>query len=83
MQAKDRANALFKELESQAKPDLAKNKKITLAISHSDDLFEAEKLKELVIKNYPQIKIEFLTLMGPAIGSHTGPGTLICCFTED
>jgi DegV family protein with EDD domain len=63
MQAKDTANALFKELETLAKAGFAENKKITLAISHSDDLFEAEKLKDMLIKSYPQIKIEFLTLM--------------------
>lgn len=83
MQAKDTANALFKQIEGLVKEPLAQGKKISIGISHSDTLFEAEKLKDLIIKNFPEIKIEFLTTMGPAIGSHTGPGTLICCFVED
>jgi fatty acid-binding protein DegV len=83
MQAKDTANALFKQIEELVKEPLAQGKKISIGISHSDTLFEAEKLKDLIIKNFPEIKIEFLTTMGPAIGSHTGPGTLICCFVED
>ena len=83
MQAKDTANALFKQIESLIKDPLAQGKKISIGISHSDTLFEAEKLKELLIKNFPEIKIEFLADMGSVIGAHTGPGTLVSCFIED
>jgi fatty acid-binding protein DegV len=62
MQAKDTANALFKQIVELVKEPLAQGKKISIGISHSDTLFEAEKLKDLIIKNFPEIKIEFLPL---------------------
>lgn len=83
MQAQDTANALFKQIESVVKEPLANNKKISVAISHADNLAEAQKLEELIIKNYPQIKIEFVTTMGSVIGAHVGPGALISCSIQD
>lgn len=83
MQAQDTANALFKQTENIIKDPLSNNKKISLAITHADNLTEAQKLKELFIKNYPQIKIEFVTQMGPVIGAHVGPGALISCTIQD
>ena len=83
MQAQDTANALFKQTESVIKDPLANNKKVSVAITHADNLAEAQKLKELFIKNYPQIKIEFVATMGPVIGAHVGPGALISCTIQD
>jgi len=83
MHAQDTANALFKQTESVIKDPLANNKKVSVAITHSDNLAEAKKLEELFIKNYPQIKIEFVATMGPVIGAHVGPGALISCTIQD
>lgn len=83
MQAKDTANALFKQIESIIKEPLAQGKKISIAISHADAAEEAKKLEEIFAKNYPQVKIEFVAPMGSVIGAHVGPGALISCTIQD
>ncbi|MDD5569436.1 MAG: DegV family protein [Candidatus Pacebacteria bacterium] len=83
MQAKDTAGALFKQLESDTKKPLEESKKITVVISHANNLPEAEKLRNLITEKYPQIEILFSTLTGPVIGAHVGPGALICCYMQD
>jgi DegV family protein with EDD domain len=83
MQAKDTANALFKQMETTVKPALEQGKKVSVGISHSDSLADAETLKKTITEKYPQIKIEFVTATGPVIGAHIGPGALICCSVED
>jgi len=82
MQAKDTSDALFKQIESVIKKPLSENKSCKIAISHADNLEEAQKLKTLIEDKYPQIKIEFLSITSPVIGCHVGPGTLICCSIE-
>lgn len=83
MQAKDTAEALFKQLGASIKETLRNNGKIRVGISHFGNPVEAEKLKDLIEQICPQIKIDFVTTMGPVVGSHTGPGTLICCYTDN
>ncbi|MBO7148783.1 MAG: DegV family protein [Clostridia bacterium] len=50
-----------------------------VAISHSDCLDEAEKLAE-ALKQAHGVDVEFITDIGPVIGAHTGPGTLVLFF---
>lgn len=83
MQAKDTANALLKQLEDVIKKPLNNGKKCRVAISHADNLEQAQRLRGLIEEKYPQIKIEFVSITSPVIGSHVGPGTLICCSLED
>lgn len=83
MQAKDTADALFKQLGTSVKESLRNGGKIRVGISHFGNPTEAEKLKDLIEQICPQIKIDFVTTMGPVVGSHTGPGTLICCYTDN
>jgi DegV family protein with EDD domain len=83
MQAKDTADALFKQVESIIKKPLSENKSCNIAISHADNLEEAQKLRTLLLDKYPQVKIEFLSITSMVIGCHVGPGTLICCSIEN
>jgi len=83
MQAKDTADALFKQIESVIKKPLSESKACTIAISHADNLEEAQKLRTLIIDKYPQVKIEFISVTSMVIGCHVGPGTLICCSIEN
>jgi len=78
MQAKDTANALFKQAEELIKKD----DHCHLAISHADSLEEAQKLEKLIKENYPEVKIDFISLTSVVIGSHIGPGLLIACLIE-
>ena len=82
MQAKDTANALFKQLEDTLKKPLSEGEKCRVAISHADNLEEAQKLRGLIEEKYPQVKIEFISITSIVIGAHVGPGTLICCSSE-
>lgn len=77
MQAKDIPTALLKELEKESK-----GKKIKVAIVHADNLKGAEKLKEMIEKEMPNVEIAFLSLIDSVIGVHVGPGTLICAWHE-
>lgn len=83
MQAKDTANALFKQLEETIKKPLAEGKKCRVAISHADNLEQAQRLRSLIEEKYPQVKFEFISVTSTVIGAHVGPGTLICCSLEN
>ena len=83
MQAKDTAEALFKQFEDVAKKPLSENKVCRVAISHADNLEGAQKLRTLIEEKYPQIKVEFISVTSMVIGCHVGPGTIICCSIEN
>lgn len=77
MRAKDVPTALLKELRKEAG-----NRKIKIAITHADNLEEAQKLKEMIVKKVKNAEIVFLSLMDPIIGVHAGPGTLVLSWFE-
>ncbi|MBF7096499.1 DegV family protein [Alkalibacter mobilis] len=52
--------------------------KQTVALSHCDDIEEAEKLMEMIKERFGTENF-IINMMGSAIGAHTGPGT-ICVF---
>lgn len=83
MQAKDTAEALFKQFEDIAKKPLAENKTCRVAISHADNLDGAQRLRTLIEDKYPQVKVEFISLTSMVIGCHVGPGTVICCTVDN
>jgi DegV family protein with EDD domain len=83
MQAKDTADAMFKQFEDVAKKPLSENKTCRVAISHADNLEGAQKLRALIEEKYPQIKVEFISITSMVIGCHVGPGTVLCCSIEN
>jgi DegV family protein with EDD domain len=84
MNAKDIAEALFNQFEDMNKKSLLDGKNFRVAISHADNIAGAEKLKSLFESKYPsQVKIDFTSMTGIFIGSHVGPGTLMCCILEE
>lgn len=83
MQAKDPATALLKALDDIVKEPLEKGKKCRIIITHGDNGLEAEKIKASVDEKYGEsVRTEFIGLIGPVIGAHVGPGSLICCITD-
>jgi DegV family protein with EDD domain len=78
MQAKDTADAMFKQFEEVTKKSLSENKKCRVAISHGGNLEGAQKLRTLIEDKYPEVKIEFISIISMVIGCHVGPGTIIC-----
>jgi DegV family protein with EDD domain len=84
MNAKDISEALFNQFEDINKKSLAEGKIYRIAISHADNIVGAEKLEQMFSKKYPsQVKIDFISMTGVFIGSHVGPGTLMCCTLEE
>ena len=78
--SKDTAEALFKHFENIAD----KSKKYRVGISHADNIAEAEELKRIFeAKCSEGVKVEFVNMAGIIIGSHVGPGTVICSIIEE
>jgi len=55
---------------SEDAPDLR------VAIAHADAPDRADALKEMVRRTRPQAQLELVTLLGPVVGTHAGPGTV-------
>lgn len=84
MNASDTAEALLRQFEDVNRKSLASGSKYVIAISHADNIYEAEKLKKLFEIKYPvQTKVLFMSMTGVFIGSHVGPGTLMCCSLQE
>jgi DegV family protein with EDD domain len=83
MNAKNTAEALFNQFENKNRKGLADGHHYRIAISHADNIEEAMKLKKFFEDKYPsQITVDFISMTGVFIGSHVGPGTVMCCVLE-
>lgn len=50
-------------------------------INHADCYEDAKVLADIIVERMPQAASKILiNYIGTTIGSHTGPGTLVCCF---
>ena len=57
---------------------------LRVAIADADAPDRSEALKELVQRTRPQAQLEFVTTLGPVIGTHAGPGTVgLFWFADD
>jgi DegV family protein with EDD domain len=82
--AKDIAEALLKQFEDVTKKEIQQGKKYRVAISHADNIEKAEELKSLLLDKFgDKIKVDFISMTGPFIGAHVGPGTLMCTMLEE
>lgn len=54
----------------------------TFQIAHSNDLKDAEKLKEMIVQKVPKAEITIHEI-GPTISSHTGQGTIALFYFEE
>ncbi|KZZ84609.1 DegV family protein [Bacillus sp. SJS] len=50
-----------------------------IAISHGDDLETAEELKAMILEEFSPKEV-FINMIGSAVGSHSGPGTIALFF---
>lgn len=69
----------IKELQEKLKDRILNSEDQTIFISHGDCLVEAEQLKDLILKE-TKVKEVIINNIGPAVGSHSGPGTLALFF---
>lgn len=72
----------MKELLASCDHDLDPANAKEFIVGHSDNLEEAEKLRDMVAEKYPGSEISICEL-GPVIGCHTGPGFLAIAYYCD
>ncbi|MFH0987659.1 MAG: DegV family protein [Patescibacteria group bacterium] len=82
MRAKDRPTALLRELDKETEEMRKTGKEIKVAITHADNLEEAERLKKMIEKEIEKTEVVFLRPISNVIGVHVGPGSLICSWRE-
>lgn len=82
--AKDIAEALLKQFEDVTKKGIQEGKNYRVAISHADNIEKANELRSLLLEKFKdKIKVDFISMTGPFIGAHVGPGTLMCTMLEE
>lgn len=69
----------IKSLLENIKEKIVNQEDQTIFISHGDCLEEAEHLKELILEEV-KVKDIIINNIGPAVGSHSGPGTVALFF---
>lgn len=69
----------IKSLQEKLKEKIVNPENQTIFISHGDCLEDAEHLKELILKEV-NVKDVIMNNIGPAVGSHSGPGTVALFF---
>ncbi len=80
--AKDIPVGLFKQFESDIKKFKMENKEIRIAITHGDNLPGAEKLKEMIEKEFKNAGVVFLNIINNVVGSPAGPNTIALGWSE-
>jgi len=78
---KDVSSALFEEFEKATQKAREKGTKIIVAITHADDIDQAEKLREKIV-SLKNTEISFINLTCFPIGGHVGPGSLVLSWQE-
>ncbi len=76
--ASDLAIALYKKIKATSEKYRRKGKKIRVVINHCDNLKQAEKLRKMLKKI--DAEVPYINLVGPVIGTHIGPGSLIAAW---
>jgi DegV family protein with EDD domain len=69
---KDKVQGLYNYIESEVA-----DKKADLIINHADNHKEAEILKNLFVKNKPNVNVLYTNMLSPVLGAHAGPDALV------
>jgi len=83
LQAKDIPTALFKQFEGEIKKSKGEQKRIKVVITHGDNLEGAQRLKEMIEKNFSGAKVSFINIINDIVGALVGPDTLACGWYEE
>jgi DegV family protein with EDD domain len=79
---RDFPSVLFGQFKSEIEKKRRPDKKIKVAIVHGDDLFRAEKLKEMIGRNFKEAEISFLNFADDVIGIVSGPNAMAIAWLE-
>lgn len=74
--ARDIANALFKEIEEKTRELRSRGERIKAIITHADNLNEAQELKKMIEENLEGVEVVFLNLINNIVGTLAGPDTI-------
>ncbi len=80
--AKDIPTALFGQFEKESRKLSAEGKRIRAVITHGDDLAGAQRLKEMVEKEFKNTDVVFLNIIDNVLGSLTGPNSMAFAWCE-
>lgn len=80
--AKDIPTALFKQLEHDAKNSIKEGKRIRVIITHGDDLAGAQRLKEMIEKEFKNTEIVFVNIINDVVGVLAGPNAMLLSWCE-
>ena len=72
--------ALKKDINTRFQEEY-KAGKLSIAVAHTENFEEAEKFKEELIEQFPDIEFTYLDPLSLSISCHIGPGALACVCT--
>lgn len=72
--------ALRKDINTRFQEEY-KAGKLSIAVAHTENFEEAEKFKEELIEQFPDIEFTYLDPLSLSISCHIGPGALACVCT--
>ena len=71
------SNALKNDLQTRFK-ELAEAGKMTISVAHTNNYEEAEKFKEELKEQFPNIEFTYVDPLSLSVSCHIGPGALAC-----
>jgi DegV family protein with EDD domain len=73
----------FQEFVAAFESGSAEGADLRVAIAHADAPERAKSLQELVRRTRPQAQLDLVTMLGPVVGTHAGPGTVGLFWFDD
>ncbi|MBR2499328.1 MAG: DegV family protein [Clostridia bacterium] len=74
-------NQLIHDLETEFKQEY-ENGQVCISLAHTQNFAEAQKFKDEIIKNIPNVPVHFVDPLSLSVSCHIGPGALACTVTK-
>jgi DegV family protein with EDD domain len=78
---KDISSAMFEDFEKQTQKTRQQGNKIIAAITHADDIVQAEKLKNLIL-TLKNAEVSYINLVCFPVGGHIGPNSIVLAWKQ-
>ena len=80
--AKDVPTTLFRQFEKTTEKTRKQRKRIRTVITHGDNLAGAQRLKEMVEKEFENTEVAFINIINNVVGAPAGPNALTLAWCE-
>lgn len=80
--AKDIPTVLFRQFGKETEKLEKEGKRIRVIITHGDDLAGAQRLKEMIEKEFKNTEVIFLNIINNVVGAPAGPNTITLAWAE-